>query len=380
VFIGLVGMIDPLREEAKDAIETCRQAGIRTVMITGDQALTAVAVARELQLSRRGAVNTLEANDLAAIDAETLRGLVREVGIFARVPPEMKLAIVRAYQANGKIVAMTGDGVNDAPALRAADVGVAMGERGTELARELADVVLSTDDFAQMVDAVAEGRLVRANVRRVLHYLLGTNAAEVWVVIGASAVGLAAPLTALQLLWLNLVTDVAPAIALAVEPRDPTLMAQPPRDPQEPIIPRPLALRMLGESAVIALAALGVFGLGLRRYGPGPIAQTMAFTTLVTAQLLHAPLARVGDRSALLHRGPSNKWLLLALGLSAALQAAAIFVPPLRVALGGAALAWSDLLLAGAGAVAAVAGIEGERLTRGLLTGGAHKAAEGAVP
>ena len=175
-----------------------------------------------------------------------------------------------------------------------------------------------------------------------------------------------------------MVTDVAPAIALAVEPRDPTLMAQPPRDPQEPIIPRPLAVRMLGESVVIALATLGVFGLGLRRYGPGPIAQTMAFTTLVTAQLLDAPLARVGGRSALLHRGPSNKWLLLALGVSAALQAAAIFVPPLRLALGGAALAWSDLALTVGGAVAAVASIEGERLVHTLLTGGADKTADGA--
>jgi len=367
VWYGLIGLVDPVRPAVPATIQALHTAGIRTIMITGDQALTAVAVARELQLSRRGVLNTLEAGDLATVDPETLRGLVREVGIFARVPPEMKLAVVRALQANGKIVAMTGDGVNDAPALRAADVGVAMGERGTELARELADVVLSTDDFAQMLDAVAEGRLVRANVRRVLHYLLGTNAAEVWVVLGATAVGLSAPLNALQLLWLNLVTDVAPAIALAVEPRDPSLMAQPPRDPREPIIPRPLALRMLGESAVIALAALGVFGLGLRRYGPGPAAQTMAFATLVTAQLLHAPLARVGGRSALLTRGPGNKWLALALGVSGALQLAALFFPPLRVALGSAALGVTDLLLAAGGALAAVGTIEAERLVRGLL-------------
>jgi len=371
VWYGLVGLADPIRPAVPAAIQALHAAGIRTIMITGDQPLTAVAVARELQLSRRGALNTLEAGDLVALDPETVRELVREVGIFARVPPEMKLVIVRALQANGKIVAMTGDGVNDAPALRAADVGVAMGERGTELARELADVVLSTDDFAQIVDAVAEGRLVRANVRRVLHYLLGTNAAEVWVVIGATAVGLAAPLNALQLLWLNLVTDVAPAIALAVEPRDPSLMAQPPRDPREPIIPRPLAVRMLAESAVIALAALGVFGLGLRRYGPGPAAQTMAFATLVTAQLLHAPLARVGNRSALLTRGPGNRWLALALGVSGALQAAALFFPPLRAALGGAALGLADLLLAGGGALAAVGAIEAERLVRGV----AHSAA-----
>ena len=207
----------------------------------------------------------------------------------------MKLEVVRALQANGNVVAMTGDGVNDGPALRAADVGVAMGERGTELARELADVVLSTDDFTLMVDAVEEGRLVRANVRRVLHYLLSTNLSEIWVVAGAVAVGLPTPLTPLQLLWLNLVTDIAPALGLAVEPRDADLMGRPPRDPSEPIIPWPMLRRVLAESGVIAGGALAAYGIGVVRYGVGPVAQTMAFASLLGAQLLHV-LAGTGRR------------------------------------------------------------------------------------
>ena len=219
-FLGLIGLVDPIRPAVPGAIQALHGAGIRTVMITGDQALTATAVARELGLSRRRLAATCwRPATSTRSDADALRGLVRDVGIFARVAPEMKLAVVRALQANGKVVAMTGDGVNDGPALRAADVGVAMGERGTELARELADVVLSTDDFTQMVDAVEEGRLVRANVRRVLHYMLSTNASEIWVVAGAVAVGLPSPLTPLQLLWLNLVTDMAPGLGAGASSR-----------------------------------------------------------------------------------------------------------------------------------------------------------------
>src|SRR5581483_5956518 len=227
---------------------------------------------------------------------------------------------------------------------------------------------LATDDFSQLVDAVEEGRLVRANVQRVLHYLLATNAAEVWAVLGATALGLPTPLNALQLLWLNIVTDVAPAFALAVEPRDPALMRQPPRDPNESMLARPFLARILGESAPMALAALAVYGVGLRRYGPGPAAQTMAFATLVGAQLLHAPLARVGHRPATLGGRP-NRWLLAALGLSGALQLAALFVPPLRLALGGAALRLADVIIAAAGALAAVGSLEGERLVRRALAG-----------
>jgi Ca2+-transporting ATPase len=348
---GLIGLVDPVRPAAPAAIRALHRAGIRTVMITGDQALTATAVARELGLSRRGQLNVLEAGDLSALDGQALRGLVRDVNIFARVAPEMKLAVVRAIQSNGEVAAMTGDGVNDAPALRAADVGVAMGQRGSELARGLADVVLSTDDFAQMVDAVEEGRLVRANVQRVLHYLLSTSASEVWVVAGAVALGLPSPLTPLQLLWLNLVTDLAPGLALALEPRDPELMEQPPRDPMEPIVPGPLLRRILAESAAIAGGALGVYALGIARHGLGPAAQTMAFASLLGSQLLHVGWARSGERPALSgSHGRRNPYLKGAMALSAALQAGALFLPPLRTALGGAPLALADLGIALAGA------------------------------
>ncbi|MDP8924106.1 MAG: cation-transporting P-type ATPase, partial [Chloroflexota bacterium] len=349
---GLIGLVDPVRPAVPAAIKALHRAGIRTVMITGDQALTATAVAKELGLSRRGSLNVLEAGDLASLESGALQGLVRDVGIFAKVAPEMKLEVVRALQANGEVAAMTGDGVNDGPALRAADVGVAMGERGSELARGLADVVLSTDDFALMVDAVEEGRLVRANVKRVLHYLLATNASEVWAVAGAVALGLSSPLTPLQLLWLNLVTDLAPGLALALEPRDPDLMHQPPRDPKEPIIPGPMLRRLLAESAVIATGALAVYAVGIGRHGVGPLAQTMAFASLLGSQLLHVPLARAGEQPALTgNRGRHNPWLTGAMVMSAGLQLAALFVPPLRTVLGGAALGLADLGIALAGGV-----------------------------
>jgi Ca2+-transporting ATPase len=307
-------------------------------------------------------LNVLEAGDLSALDGPALQGLVRDVSIFARVAPEMKLAVVRALQANGDVAAMTGDGVNDAPALRAADVGVAMGERGSELARGLADVVLSTDDFSKMVDAVEEGRLVRANVQRVLHYLLSTNASEIWVVAGAVALGLPSPLTPLQLLWLNLVTDLAPGLAMALEPRDPDLMQQPPRDPKEPIVPGPMLRRILAESAAIATGALTVYGIGVSRYGLGPTAQTMAFASLLGSQLLHVGWARAGDRPALTgSRGRKNPYLLPAMGLSVALQAAALFVPPLRTLLGGAPLGLLDIGIALAGAALPSIAIEVSR-------------------
>jgi Ca2+-transporting ATPase len=330
-------------------------------MITGDQALTAAAVARELGLHNSSRPPVLEAGELVTLDHERLRARVRDVQVFARVSPELKLAIVRALQANGEVVAMTGDGVNDGPALRAADVGVAMGQHGTELARELADVVLSTDDFGLMPDAVEEGRLVRANIRRVLQYLLTTNASEVWAVAAAVAAGLPSPLTPLQLLWLNLVTDLAPGLGLAMEPREPGLMSQPPRDPREPIVPRSLLRRILVESTAIAAGTLAAYVLGVMRHGRGPVAQSMAFASLVGAQLLHVPFARSGTEPVTSRGRPPNRALMLGVILSAALQLAALFVPPLRGALGGAALGLADLGIAGLGAVVPLLAIQMHR-------------------
>ncbi len=354
---GLAGLVDPIRSAAPEAIRALHRAGIRTVMITGDQAGTAAAVARQLGLKGDGQLRVLEAEDLADPEQELLHGLVQDVDVFARTPPEMKLAIVRALQSSGQVVAMTGDGINDAPALRAADVGVAMGKRGTELARELADVVLSTDDISQMVVAVEEGRLVRANVRRVLHYLLSTNASEVWAVAISVALGLPSPLSPAQLLWLNLISDLTPALGLAMEPADPDLMAQPPQDPREPIVPASLQRRILAESAALAAGSLAAYGIGLLRHGPGPHARTMAFWSLATAQLLHVPLARAGHRSALRYGRPFSRSLLLGLGGSALLQLAVLLVPGLRAVLGGvqlAALDWAVSLLAAVTPIALV--------------------------
>jgi Ca2+-transporting ATPase len=349
IWVGLVGLIDPIRSGAREAIAICHQAGIRPVMITGDQGLTAVAVGRKLGLHREGHMRVLEAGELARLDANAMRGVVREVDLFARVAPAQKYEIVRALQAGGEVVAMTGDGVNDGPALKAADIGVAMGQRGTEMARDLADVVLMDDDFGSIVAAVEQGRTLRANLQKALRFLLATNLAEIIVTVGAMLATGAQPLSALHLLWINLVSDVVPALALGLEPADKGVMRQPPPVPGEALL-TPDHLKVTGlDAAVMAAMTLGAFGITQSRSGDSLRASTVAFSTLSFGQLLYALACRSDERPGLRRLG-DNPALAAGLGGMLAMQAATVVVPPLRSVLGTTPLGLADVVLIGAGA------------------------------
>jgi Ca2+-transporting ATPase len=349
-WLGLVGLVDPIRSGVREAIGVCHRAGIRPVMITGDQGMTAVAVGRQLGLVRDGQVRVLEAGELARLDAAALRGVVREVDVFARVAPAQKYEIVRALQANHEVVAMTGDGVNDGPALKAADIGVAMGQRGTEMAREIADVVLMDDDFRSIVDAVENGRTLRANLQKSLRFLLATNLAEVLVTFGATLVGGAQPLSALHLLWINLVTDIVPAIALGLEPADPGIMLQPPPPPGAPLLSRDDFVTTAIDAATMAAVTLGAFGMTLRQGGDAARASTVAFSTLSTGQLLYALACRSPERSGLRRLG-NNRVFVAGLGGMLVLQGATLVWSPLRALLGTTALGVADLAVIGLGAI-----------------------------
>jgi Ca2+-transporting ATPase len=355
VWVGLVALTDPVRGGVREAIAACRRAGIRTIMLTGDHPQTAAAISRELGLGAR----VVEASELASVDPGRLAALVGEADVFARVSPAHKYQIVRALQAAGHIVAMTGDGINDAAALRAADIGVAMGARGTDLARDVADVVLLQDDFAALLGAIAQGRAIHANVGRSLRFLLSTNFSEIMATLGALAIGMPRPLSAIQLLWINLLSDVAPALALAVEPADRAVMERPPRDPATPMVSGADLREIAVDGAMLTGAALGAQALGLARYGPGPQAATLAFSTLTSAQLLHTLRYRAaadanGQTAA---RSRVGTVVLASLGA----QLAAMLVPPLRRLLGVTALAPSDWLVVAAGALAPALAHEGRR-------------------
>jgi len=353
-WIGLVGLIDPLRPGVPEAIARCHQAGIRPLMITGDQGLTAVAVGRQLGLQRDGQMRVLEAGELARMDATALRGVVREVDVFARVAPAQKYEIVRALQASGDIVAMTGDGVNDGPALKAADIGVAMGQRGTEMARDLADVVLMDDDFGSIVAAVENGRTIRANLQKALRFLLATNLAEVLVTFGATILGRAQPLSALHLLWINLISDVVPALALGMEPAEPGVMRRPPPDPGGPLLSRDDFVTTAFDASVMAAATLGAFAITLRQSSDALRASTVAFTTISAGQLLYALACRSEERSGF--RGlTDNPMLMVGTGGMLALQGATLVVPPLRALLRTTPLGAADLGTVGIGAVTPLA-------------------------
>jgi Ca2+-transporting ATPase len=343
VLAGLVALTDPIRPGVPDAIRACRRAGIRPVVITGDHARTAAAVYGELGRGN-GPARICDASHLSEVPAEELRTLVRDVDVFARVSPRDKYRIVRALRAGGEVVAMTGDGINDAAALRAADVGVAMGARGTDVARDVADVVLVGDDFGGIVAAIEQGRTIRTNIGKALRFLLATNVSEILVTLGGLAVGIPRPMSAMQFLWINLLSDVAPALALAVEPAESGVMSEPPRDPSAPMLPRAALVEIGRDASILAGTTLAAHAIGLARYGAGPRATSVAFSTLTTSQLLHALTYR--SRSG----GAGGRVLLGTVAATIGLQVGAMALPPLRGILGLTPLGLGDWALVGAGA------------------------------
>lgn len=339
IFVGMFGMIDPARPEVRDAVQVCRSAGIRPVMVTGDHPLTAQAIAHELGIANGGRI--LIGPELERLTVEELEALVDEIAIFARVSPEHKLKIVQALQRCGHIVAMTGDGVNDAPALKKADIGVAMGISGTDVAKEASDMVLLDDNFATIVAAVAEGRTIHDNIRKFIKYLMTTNAGELWVMLLAPLLGMPLPLLPLQILWMNLVTDGLPALALSVEPAERDTMQRPPYPPTEHIVARGMGRHIVWVGLLMGVIALGV---GYAYWRTGQLQwQTMIFLTLTIAQMAHV-LAIRSARDLLYHIGlRSNPSLVGAVALTLVLQLAVIYIPVLQGLFSTTALSVADL-------------------------------------
>ncbi len=336
--VGLVGLVDPPAAGVEDTIRRLSTAGVRTVMITGDHPSTAAAVARWVGIDDRGVVSGREAE----AEGPELARRVAEASVFARVSPEAKVRIVEALQGRGEVVGMLGDGVNDAAALKRADVGVVMGVRGTDVAKDTADVVLLDDRFETVAAAVEEGRVVFDNIRKFIFYLFSCNLAEVGTLLLAGVLGLPLPLRPLQLLWLNLVTDVFPALALAAEPAEPDVMRRPPRNPEAAILSRAFTLQITAFAVLLTGVTLGVFGGELAGGASEARAVTMAFMTLALAQLFHVLDARSRHPVLLSRRLLENGWVWAALALTGAAQVAAVQVPFLRRVLETAPLAPGD--------------------------------------
>jgi Ca2+-transporting ATPase len=352
-WLGLAGMADPMRPGMEKLIAQYHRAGIETIMITGDQSGTAYAIGKQLGLSGNRPLQVLESSKLEDMDPELLAGLVKNVHVFARVSPAHKLKIVQALQQAGYVVAMTGDGINDGPALKAADVGVAMGGTGTNVARDVSDVVLEDDNLHTMAVAVRQGRTIYNNIRKMIHFMVSTNLTEIEVMLAGIALGLGQPMNPMQLLWINLVTDIFPGLALSLEPPEPDIMERDPRDPNEKIIAGRDLGRMTFESGIIGLGTLGAYIYGLRRYGDPAVASTMAFNTLTLNELAHALSSRSKYRNVFGGQSlPPNPHLTRAILGMGGLQAVVSLVPALRRLLGTTPLGLVDLLVIGAGVLA----------------------------
>ncbi|MDJ0975146.1 MAG: cation-translocating P-type ATPase [Planctomycetota bacterium] len=326
-FIGLLGLLDPPRSDVKDALSQCRTAGVRVVMVTGDQAATAAQIAGTVGLTEESDPNVLEGRAVEEV-APADRDSLRDVSVFARVSPEQKLDLVALHQQAGEVVAMTGDGVNDAPALKKADIGVAMGRRGTQVAREASDMVLKDDAFASIVAAVREGRVIFDNIRKFVFYLLSCNVSEVIIVSGAMLVQAPMPLLPLQILFLNLVTDVFPALALAFGKGDPRAMHRPPRATNESILPRAHWQAILGYGLLMAVCVLGAQQVAARRLGlSGDALVTVSFLVLALAQLWHVFNVRTHRTNVLKNEVTRNPWVWGAIVLCLGLLLVVLLVP-----------------------------------------------------
>jgi Ca2+-transporting ATPase len=347
VFIGLTGMIDPPRKEVREAIVKCRKAGIRTIMITGDHRTTAEAIAKQLgMLPPKGL--TLEGKQLALMSEEQLDALVEDVYVYARVSPEHKLNIVKALQRKGHVVAMTGDGVNDAPAIKAADIGIAMGISGTDVAKEASSLILSDDNFATIVAAIEEGRGIYENIRKFIRYLLASNVGEILTMFFAMMLALPLPLLPIQILWVNLVTDGLPAMALGVDQAEKDLMQHPPRSAKENIFARRLGWKIISRGFLIGICTLGAFWLTLRNQPEDAVnllkAQSVAFATLVMAQLIHVFDCR--SSRSIFHRNPlQNRYLVLSVFSSVVLLLGVLYISALQPIFKTVALDWMDWIL-----------------------------------
>ena len=350
-FVGLWGLVDPPRPEAIKAIADAQGAGIRVVMITGDHAITAAAIARQVGIIRpheesatQSAADVITGLELDEMDEATLARRVKETSVYARVTPAHKLSILQALKANGHVVAMTGDGVNDAPALKGADIGVAMGQAGTEVAKEAADMVLVDDDFATIVHAVEEGRVIFSNLRRVVFFLITTNLGEIITLAGALVIGLPLPLTAIMILWINLVTDGACTVPLGIEPRHWDVLKQRPRPPGSGVIDKYVLRRMLMLAPIMAIGTLGLFYYELQ-VGSAVHAQTVAFTTLAAFQWFHALNARSSYVSLLSIGIFTNRWLWVGIIVAVVLQVLTVHTNIGRTIFGTEVLTFVDWLL-----------------------------------
>ena len=326
IFEGLIGMIDPPRKGVKEAVLACRRAGIKTVMITGDHITTAKAIAKDLEILR-GRELAITGQELDKIPDSKLEKDIMNYSVFARVTPEHKVRIVKAFQKTGAVVAMTGDGVNDAPALKKSDIGIAMGRKGTDVAKNAADMILNDDNFVTIVDAVKQGRNIFDNIKKAIHFLIATNIGEIVTIFVGLLLGVKSPLLAIQLLWVNLVTDSLPAIALGLEPPEKDIMNRPPRDAKKSIFADGLMGKIVVEGFMIGMFTILAFFIGNRYYGI-EVARTMAFISLGMLELIHS--FNVKSEESIFKVGLfENKYLLGAFGLGTVLQLGIIFVPSL---------------------------------------------------